>query len=120
MCLVFTLVTERPVNVGVEEEVDYSPRHDPKGLDVTKTKEHEGLDGLVLSISEYNACIDNILSHMYDIQMLHLRMSEVIEELLKQLNIDYPLSEHSRALCRVRPNFEESFDDDDANDDEQA
>ncbi|MCD9646524.1 hypothetical protein HAX54_036411 [Datura stramonium] len=32
----------------------------------------------------------------------------------EQLNIDYPLYEHSRAFCNVRPGFEEPFDDNNA------
>ncbi|MCD9639165.1 hypothetical protein HAX54_023522 [Datura stramonium] len=42
-----------------------------------------------------------------------LRMSGVIEEKLQQLNMDNPLSEHSRALYKVGPGFEEPFCDDD-------
>ncbi|MCD9560299.1 hypothetical protein HAX54_018822 [Datura stramonium] len=49
-----------------------------------------------------------------------LRMSGVIEEQLQQLNIDYPLSEHSRSLCRDGPEFEDPFYDDDATNDEKA
>ncbi|MCE3051285.1 hypothetical protein HAX54_049330, partial [Datura stramonium] len=46
-----------------EEEVDYRPIYDPRGIDVTKTKEPEGVYGPVLSINEPNARIDNMLSH---------------------------------------------------------
>ncbi|MCD9646149.1 hypothetical protein HAX54_035717, partial [Datura stramonium] len=35
-----------------------------------------------------------------------------IEQALQQLNIEYPLSEHSRALYRVGPEFEDPLDDD--------
>ncbi|MCD9639613.1 hypothetical protein HAX54_024248 [Datura stramonium] len=48
------------------------------------------------------------------------RMNGVIEEKLQQLNIDYPLSEHSRALCRVGPGYEEPLDVDVATEDEMA
>ncbi|MCD7456612.1 hypothetical protein HAX54_032392 [Datura stramonium] len=41
-------------------------------------------------------------------------------EQLQQLNMDYPLSEHSRALCRVGPELKEPLNDDDAMDEEQA
>ncbi|MCD7463067.1 hypothetical protein HAX54_049884 [Datura stramonium] len=58
-----------------EEVIDYRPRYDPKGLDVMKMKESEGIHGPVLSINERNAHIDNVLSHLYNIQMLQLRMS---------------------------------------------
>lgn len=34
--------------------------------------------------------------------------------------MDYPLSEHSIALCRVGPGFEEPLDDDLATEDEMA
>ncbi|MCD7470247.1 hypothetical protein HAX54_009967 [Datura stramonium] len=51
-------------------------------------------------------------------QMLQLRMNGVTEEQLQQLNIDYPLSEHSRSFCRVEPEFKEPLDDDVATDDE--
>ncbi|MCD7451282.1 hypothetical protein HAX54_010635 [Datura stramonium] len=46
VCLVFSLMNGRPVNVGQidEEVVDYRPWYDPKGLDVTKTKEPEDFD----------------------------------------------------------------------------
>ncbi|MCD7461249.1 hypothetical protein HAX54_045733 [Datura stramonium] len=50
-----------------EEEVNYKLRYDPRGLDMIKTKEPEGLHGPVLSISENNMRIDNILSHLYGI-----------------------------------------------------
>ncbi|MCD9640229.1 hypothetical protein HAX54_025411, partial [Datura stramonium] len=53
-----------------EEVVDYRPWYDPKGLDVTKMKEPECIHGPVLSISERNARIDNVLSHLYGMQML--------------------------------------------------
>ncbi|MCD7454060.1 hypothetical protein HAX54_023377 [Datura stramonium] len=102
-----------------EEEVDYRPRYGPKGLDVTKTKESEGLHDPVLFINEH-ARIDNVLSHLYGMQIIQMRMRGVKEELLQQLNINYPLSEHSRAFCRVGPILEEPFDDDDPNNDEQA
>ncbi|MCD9644031.1 hypothetical protein HAX54_032001 [Datura stramonium] len=39
-----------------------------------------------------------------------LRMSGVTEEQLQQLNMDYPLSEHSRTLYRVGPSFEDPID----------
>ncbi|MCD9642537.1 hypothetical protein HAX54_029392, partial [Datura stramonium] len=65
-----------------EEEVDYRPRYDPKGLHVTKTKELKGIYHPVLPISKRNACIDNVLSHLYGMQMLQLRMSGVTEEQL--------------------------------------
>ncbi|MCD9644096.1 hypothetical protein HAX54_032074 [Datura stramonium] len=57
---------------------------------------------------------------LFSMQMLHLRMSKVTKEQLQQLNIDYPLSEHSRALFNVGLDFEELFNDDDATDDEQT
>ncbi|MCD9560992.1 hypothetical protein HAX54_019859 [Datura stramonium] len=63
-----------------EEEVDYRPAYDPRGL----------------------------------------RMNGVTEEQLQQLNIDYPLSEHSRALCTVVPRYEEPLDDDVATEDEMV
>ncbi|MCD9643008.1 hypothetical protein HAX54_030106 [Datura stramonium] len=39
-----------------------------------------------------------------------LRMSRVTKEQQHKLNTDYPLRVHSRALCRVGPEFEEPFD----------
>ncbi|MCE3049869.1 hypothetical protein HAX54_046023 [Datura stramonium] len=38
----------------------------------------------------------------------------------KKLNVDYQLSEHSRALYRVGPGLEEPFDNDDPTNDEKA
>ncbi|MCD7467437.1 hypothetical protein HAX54_004861 [Datura stramonium] len=90
------------------------PRYDPKGRDVTKTKDPEGIHGSVLSIGECHARFDNILSNLYAMQMLQLRMNRVTEERLQQLNMDFPLSEHSRTLCRVGPGFDDPLDDDDA------
>ncbi|MCD7458099.1 hypothetical protein HAX54_037173, partial [Datura stramonium] len=55
---------------------DYRPQYDPKGIDMTKTKELEGIHGPVLSISKHNARKYNVLSHFYGMQMLQLRMSE--------------------------------------------
>ncbi|MCD7467649.1 hypothetical protein HAX54_005199 [Datura stramonium] len=40
------------------------------------------------------------------------------EEQLQQLNIDYPMSEHSRALCIVGIGYEKPLDDDVATKDE--
>ncbi|MCD9646985.1 hypothetical protein HAX54_037262 [Datura stramonium] len=81
VCLVFALMTGRLVE---EEEVDYILRYDPKRLDATKTKESKGLDGpMLLSISQCNARIDNVLSHLYGMKMLQLRMSGVTEEPLQ-------------------------------------
>ncbi|MCD7453860.1 hypothetical protein HAX54_022356 [Datura stramonium] len=39
---------------------------------------------------------------------------------LQQLNMDYHLREHSRALCKVGPGFKEPLDDDVATDDEMV
>ncbi|MCD9560014.1 hypothetical protein HAX54_018439 [Datura stramonium] len=63
-----------------EEEVDYKPIYDPRGIDVTKTNEPKGIHGPVLSVSECNMRIDNMLSHLYGMQMLQLRIKEVTEE----------------------------------------
>ncbi|MCE3049786.1 hypothetical protein HAX54_045788, partial [Datura stramonium] len=82
-----------------------------RGVDVTKTKELEGINGPVLTVNEHNARIDNMLSHLYGMKMLQLRMNGVTEEQLQQLNIDYPLSEHSQDLCRVGPGYEEPLND---------
>ncbi|MCE3214924.1 hypothetical protein HAX54_000270 [Datura stramonium] len=50
-----------------------------------------------------------------DCNLNMLRMNGVTED---QLNIDYPLSEHSRALCRFGPGYEEPLDDDVSMEDE--
>ncbi|MCE3215355.1 hypothetical protein HAX54_002077 [Datura stramonium] len=100
-----------------EEEVDYRPSYDPRGINVTKTKEPEGINSSILFVNERNARTDNMLSHLYGMQMLQLRMHGVTEEKLQQHNIDYPLSEHSRALCRFGPGYEEPLDDDMATED---
>ncbi|MCD7449318.1 hypothetical protein HAX54_051258 [Datura stramonium] len=103
-----------------EEEVDCKPYYDPRRIYMTKTKEPKGINGLVLSFNECNVRIDNMLSHLYGMQMLQLRMNGMIEEQLQQLNMDYPLSEHSRALCRAGPGYEEPLDDDVAKEDEMT
>ncbi|MCE0480638.1 hypothetical protein HAX54_037664, partial [Datura stramonium] len=95
-----------------QEEAAYRPAYDPRGVDVTKTKELEDINGLVLTVNERNARIDNILSHLNSMQMFQLRMNGVTKEQLQQLNIDYPLSEHSRSICRVGSGYEEPLDDD--------
>ncbi|MCD9643637.1 hypothetical protein HAX54_031255 [Datura stramonium] len=53
-----------------EEEVDYRPSYDLRGIDVTKIKEPESIKGPFLSINEHNARIGHMLSHLYDVQML--------------------------------------------------
>ncbi|MCE3049472.1 hypothetical protein HAX54_044935 [Datura stramonium] len=88
------------------------------GIDVTKTKEPEGVNCPLLYVSERNARIGNMLPHLYGMQILQLRMNGVTQEKLQQLNMDYPLSEHSRALCRVGLGFEEPINDDVATEDE--
>ncbi|MCD7463942.1 hypothetical protein HAX54_051728 [Datura stramonium] len=85
---------------------------------MTNTTKLEGINGPVLSINECNARIHNMLSHLYSMQMLQLRMNVMTEELLQLLNMDYLLSEHSQALCRVRLGFEDPLDDDVAIEDE--
>ncbi|MCD9558845.1 hypothetical protein HAX54_016472 [Datura stramonium] len=88
--------------------------------DCNLNMEPVGVNGPVFSVNEHNALIDNILSHLYGMQMLQLRMNSVTEEQLQQLNMDYPLSEHSRALCKVGTGFEEPIDDEVATEDEMA
>ncbi|MCD9559299.1 hypothetical protein HAX54_017173 [Datura stramonium] len=58
-------VMHSPVHAIEEEEVDYRPVYDPGGIDVTKTKESEGIHDPFLSINERTARTDNISSHMY-------------------------------------------------------
>ncbi|MCD7472283.1 hypothetical protein HAX54_013345 [Datura stramonium] len=53
-------------------------------------------------------------------QRKKLRMNGVTEEQLQQLNIDYPLREHSIPLYRGGPRFEEPLDDNDATYEEQT
>ncbi|MCD9640875.1 hypothetical protein HAX54_026586 [Datura stramonium] len=77
---------------------------------MTKPKELEGVHGPVLYVNERNAQINNMLSHF----------KNGWSEARKRLNIDYPAREHSRALCRVGPGFEEPLDDDVATEDEMA
>ncbi|MCD9559846.1 hypothetical protein HAX54_018170, partial [Datura stramonium] len=35
-----------------EEKVDYRPTYNPRGIDVTKTKDPEGVHDLVISVNE--------------------------------------------------------------------
>ncbi|MCD7450304.1 hypothetical protein HAX54_005146 [Datura stramonium] len=100
--------------------MNYRPIYDPKGVDVMKTKGPEGINGPFHYVNEHNARIDNMLSHLYGMQMLQLRMNGVTEEQLQQLNLDYPLSEHSRPFYRVGPGFEKPIDDDMATEDEMV
>ncbi|MCD7453446.1 hypothetical protein HAX54_020916 [Datura stramonium] len=53
-----------------EEEANYRPTYDPRGIDVTKNKEPEGINCPVPIINEQNVRIDNMLSHLYGMQML--------------------------------------------------
>ncbi|MCD7467891.1 hypothetical protein HAX54_005587 [Datura stramonium] len=99
VCLFYALMTRMPINV---------------------TKEHEGVNGPVLSVNEHNTRIDKMLSHLYSMQILQLRMNGVTEKQLQQLNMNYPLSENSRALCRLDPGFEDPIDDDVITEDEMA
>ncbi|MCD9643983.1 hypothetical protein HAX54_031895, partial [Datura stramonium] len=79
----------------IEEESYYRSSYDPRGVDVTKTKEPEGINSPVFSINERNTRIDNMLIHLYGMQMLQLRMNGVTEEKIQQLYMDYPLIKHS-------------------------
>ncbi|MCD7448788.1 hypothetical protein HAX54_046324 [Datura stramonium] len=49
-----------------------------------------------------------------------LRMNGVTAEKLEQLNMDYPLGEHSKDFCRVCLGFEDILDDEDTIDEEQV
>ncbi|MCD7454126.1 hypothetical protein HAX54_023544 [Datura stramonium] len=78
-----------------EEVVDYSPRYEPKGLEVTKTKETKGIHDLMLSISKHNMRIDNVHSHLSSMKMLHLSFEEPIDDddatNKEQARVDYNL-----------------------------
>ncbi|MCD9641115.1 hypothetical protein HAX54_027032 [Datura stramonium] len=45
----------------MKQEADYRPAYDPKGIDVTKTKEPEGINDPVLFVNKRNAQSDNII-----------------------------------------------------------
>ncbi|MCD7459678.1 hypothetical protein HAX54_041610 [Datura stramonium] len=47
-----------------EEEEDYRPTFDPRWIDVTKTKEPEGINDPVLFVNKRSVRIDNILSDL--------------------------------------------------------
>ncbi|MCD9642791.1 hypothetical protein HAX54_029804 [Datura stramonium] len=53
-----------------EKVVDYRPRYDPKSIDLMKIKDPKGMHDPMLSISERHARIDNVLSHLYGMQIL--------------------------------------------------
>ncbi|MCD9560715.1 hypothetical protein HAX54_019461 [Datura stramonium] len=55
-----------------EGEADYRHGYDPRGIYVTKTKEPESINGPVLSVNERNARIDNMLSHLYEDEMVRV------------------------------------------------
>ncbi|MCE2054921.1 hypothetical protein HAX54_041640 [Datura stramonium] len=64
---VFNALGDCNLNMGhqiEEEETDYRPVYDQRGIDMTKTKELEGVYGPLLSVNECNARIDNMLSHL--------------------------------------------------------
>ncbi|MCD7470337.1 hypothetical protein HAX54_010113 [Datura stramonium] len=50
----------------------YRTRYDPKGVDVTITKDLEGIYSPVPSLGERHASFDNMPSHLYGMQMLAL------------------------------------------------
>ncbi|MCE0480891.1 hypothetical protein HAX54_038119 [Datura stramonium] len=114
----FNALGDCNLNMVREFLANWMPKE--RGVDVTKTKESEGINSPVLTVNECNARIDNMLSHLYGMQMLQLRLNGVTEEQVQQLNIDYPLSKHSRAFCRVCPGYEEPLDEDVAIKDEMT
>ncbi|MCD7471133.1 hypothetical protein HAX54_011436 [Datura stramonium] len=59
-----------------EKATDYRLLHDSKGR-CKKSKEPEDQHIMTLSIVEQNAQIDNVLSHLYGMQILQFRKSEV-------------------------------------------
>ncbi|MCD9640234.1 hypothetical protein HAX54_025419 [Datura stramonium] len=95
VCLVYALMTAMPINVG--------------GIikDVLRRERVKNWQ----SISFGGLSTQFLRGHQIEEE---LRMNGVTEEQLQQLNMDYPLNVHLRALCRVGPGFEETLDDDDA------
>ncbi|MCD9641263.1 hypothetical protein HAX54_027354 [Datura stramonium] len=69
--LVYALMTGRPVNVGLTIK---------DMLRSARTKDLEGIYHPVLYINEGNARIDNVLSHLYGMQMSKLRMNEPLDD----------------------------------------
>ncbi|MCD7455254.1 hypothetical protein HAX54_027513 [Datura stramonium] len=95
-----------------EEVVDYRPRYDPKGIDVTKIQDPDGIHGPVLSISEHHERIDNMLSHLYGMQMLQLRMNGVTEEVGPGLEKPQDDDATDEEQARVDSNLESDDDED--------
>ncbi|MCD7459607.1 hypothetical protein HAX54_041436 [Datura stramonium] len=110
VCLVFSLMTERPVNVRVIIK-DVLRRERVK--ERVKKGKIFSFEGLLTRFMIDQQIDEEVVDHR-----TMLRMSGVTEEQLQQLNMNYPLSEHSRALYRVGPGFEEPINYDDTTNEE--
>ncbi|MCD9638649.1 hypothetical protein HAX54_022739, partial [Datura stramonium] len=78
--------------------------------------------GPVLTLIERHIRDDSYAARSFGLQMLHLCISgwPTTEEELWQVDRDYPMNEHARAMCRIGPAFVESVDDDVSTDKERC
>jgi len=81
---------------------------------VTKTKGPDNEFGPPLTTTEYHHCDEMIMAHMYGLEMMrHMngcRASPI--EQLREVDNQYPLNAHVRAILGIGLNFLKLVDDD--------
>ena len=103
-----------------EEPADHKLPHNPKKVDLTKIKDPETGQGINLTTAERHARDESFFRHLYGMTRFTMMNGGRVptDAELRQLDYDYPLNEHARAMCGVGVNFEEPLDDDVPTDDD--
>ncbi|KAG5576880.1 hypothetical protein H5410_057014 [Solanum commersonii] len=110
---------------GIEEEtvdmtVAYHPDLTGKLVNVTRTKALDTSHGHVLSPQERHARDDSVMTRMFGMMELQLRLDGhlVTDAEMETMAERYPLTKSAAFLCRTGPAFLEPLDDDEATADE--
>ncbi|KAH0655199.1 hypothetical protein KY285_030081 [Solanum tuberosum] len=108
-----------------EEELDMNVARTPylicNMIDVTRTKALDTSHGPVLSAQERHARDDSVMSRMFGMVELQLRIGgrPVMDNEMETLAERYPLTESATYICRIGPAFQKPLDDEEANVDEE-
>ncbi|KAH0654362.1 hypothetical protein KY289_032040 [Solanum tuberosum] len=108
-----------------EEELDMNFVRAPYSIcnmiDVTRTKALDTSHGPVLSAQEQHARDDSVMTRMFGMVELQLRIGvrPVMDNEMETLAERYPLTESATYICRIGPAFQKPLDDDEEMDDDE-
>uniref|UniRef100_M1DXM9 Putative plant transposon protein domain-containing protein n=1 Tax=Solanum tuberosum TaxID=4113 RepID=M1DXM9_SOLTU len=115
------LLPAKHLTEGIEEEacdltIAFHPDLTGKLVDVTRTKALDTSHGHVLSSQERQARDDSVMTRMFGMAELQLRIGDrhVTNDEMETMTERYPLTESAAFLCKTGPAFLEHLDDDEA------